>query len=357
MPALFARLRPASCVHLAAQAGVRYSLEHPHAYLDANLAGTLNILEGCRHNPVSHLVYASSSSVYGSNAVLPFSVRQGVDHPLSLYAATKKANEMMAHSYSHLYGIPTTGLRFFTVYGPWGRPDMAMFIFAKAILSGSPIQLFNHGEMLRDFTYICGLSSYTMGIVVRADSPWKTIEDLIAAGRKEPEKYTYGTSGVGGSGNLFMIEIDQATGAKFTHVPFKGGAEWTQALLAGHIDFLADAAQWAPFVDAGQFRILAMATEQRIPKYPQAPTLRERGINAIAHSPYGLVGPKDLPAPIVQSIYEAFNQATDDPGLQPILDRYIQVPWRRNPAEYRAYAEQYFNSIKPLLIKSGLAKG
>ena len=154
VPALFNRLRPSSCIHLAAQAGVRYSLEHPHAYLDANLAGTLNILEGCRHNPVSHLVYASSSSVYGSNAVLPFSVRQGVDHPLSLYAATKKANEMMAHSYSHLYGIPTTGLRFFTVYGPWGRPDMAMFIFAKAILEGRPIQLFNHGEMLRDFTYI-----------------------------------------------------------------------------------------------------------------------------------------------------------------------------------------------------------
>lgn len=154
VPELFASVKPASCVHLAAQAGVRYSLEHPHAYLDANLAGTLNILEGCRHHPVSHLVYASSSSVYGSNAVLPFSVRQGVDHPLSLYAATKKANEMMAHSYSHLYGIPTTGLRFFTVYGPWGRPDMAMFIFAKAILEGRPIQLFNHGEMLRDFTYI-----------------------------------------------------------------------------------------------------------------------------------------------------------------------------------------------------------
>lgn len=154
VPALFEQFQPSSCVHLAAQAGVRYSLEHPHAYLDANLAGTLNILEGCRHNPVSHLVYASSSSVYGSNAVLPFSVRQGVDHPLSLYAATKKANEMMAHSYSHLYGIPTTGLRFFTVYGPWGRPDMAMFIFAKAILEGRPIQLFNHGDMQRDFTYI-----------------------------------------------------------------------------------------------------------------------------------------------------------------------------------------------------------
>lgn len=154
VPELFAGVQPVSCVHLAAQAGVRYSLEHPHAYLDANLAGMLNILEGCRHNPVSHLVYASSSSVYGSNEVTPFSVRQGADHPLSLYAATKKANEMMAHSYSHLYGIPTTGLRFFTVYGPWGRPDMAVFIFARAIFEGRPIQLFNHGEMHRDFTYI-----------------------------------------------------------------------------------------------------------------------------------------------------------------------------------------------------------
>lgn len=209
---------------------------------------------------------------------------------------------------------------------------------------------------LRDFTYITGLSSYTMGIVVRADAPWKTIEDLIAAGKKEPEKYTYGTSGVGGSGNLMMIEVDQATGAKFTHVPYKGGAEWMQALLAGHINFLADAAQWAPFVDNGQCRILAMATEQRIPKYPDAPTLKERGINAIAHSPYGLVGPKDLPPGIVQVLHEAFAEVTNDPGLQPILDRYIQVPWRKNPAEYRAYADQYFNSVKPLLVKAGLAK-
>lgn len=210
---------------------------------------------------------------------------------------------------------------------------------------------------LRDFSYVCGLSAYTMGIVVRTDAPWKTIEDLIAAGRQEPEKYTYGTSGVGGTGQLLMIEVDQATGAKFTHVPFKGGAEWMQALLAGHIHFLADAAQWAPFVDNGQCRILAMATEQRIPKYPDVPTMKERGINAVGHSVYGLVGPKDLPPAIAQSLYEAFNEATNDPGLQPLLDRYIQVPWRRNPAEYRAYAEQYFNSIKPLLIKAGLAKG
>jgi UDP-glucuronate 4-epimerase len=141
-------------VHLAAQAGVRYSLDHPHAYLDANLSGFLNVLEGCRHRKTPHLVYASSSSVYGANVRLPFSVHDSVDHPISLYAATKKANELMAHSYSHLYGLPATGLRFFTVYGPWGRPDMAMFIFAKAISEDAPIRLFNQGRMRRDFTYI-----------------------------------------------------------------------------------------------------------------------------------------------------------------------------------------------------------
>ncbi|HUI12242.1 MAG TPA: NAD-dependent epimerase [Xanthobacteraceae bacterium] len=141
-------------VHLAAQAGVRYSLQNPHAYLDANLSGFLNVLEGCRHRRTPHLVFASSSSVYGANTHLPFSVHDNVDHPISLYAATKKANELMAHAYSHLYSLPTTGLRFFTVYGPWGRPDMAMFIFAKAIAEGQPIRLFNHGRMRRDFTYV-----------------------------------------------------------------------------------------------------------------------------------------------------------------------------------------------------------
>ncbi len=141
-------------VHLAAQAGVRYSLQNPHAYLDANLSGFLNVLEGCRHRKTEHLVFASSSSVYGANTRLPFSVHDNVDHPISLYAATKKANELMAHAYSHLYGLPTTGLRFFTVYGPWGRPDMAMFIFAKAITEGQPIRLFNYGRMRRDFTYV-----------------------------------------------------------------------------------------------------------------------------------------------------------------------------------------------------------
>ena len=154
MAALFARHRFPYVVHLAAQAGVRYSLIDPHAYVNSNLIGFTNILEGCRHNGCRHLLYASSSSVYGSNTKMPFSVHDNVDHPLSLYGATKKANELMAHSYAHLFALPTTGLRFFTVYGPWGRPDMAMWLFAKAIMAGEPIKLFNRGNMRRDFTYI-----------------------------------------------------------------------------------------------------------------------------------------------------------------------------------------------------------
>ncbi len=151
---LFADCQPERVVHLAAQAGVRYSLQNPHTYVDSNLVGFINILEGCRHGKVKHLVFASSSSVYGANKKTPFSVHDNVDHPLSLYAATKKANELMAHSYSHLYGLPTTGLRFFSAYGPWGRPDMALFMFTKAILEGRPIDVFNKGQMRRDFTYI-----------------------------------------------------------------------------------------------------------------------------------------------------------------------------------------------------------
>ena len=152
--AFFAATRFAAVVHLAAQAGVRYSLENPHAYLDSNLAGFLNVLEGCRHDPPGHLVYASSSSVYGANEKQPFAVTDPVDHPVSLYAATKKANELMAHSYSHLFGLPVTGLRFFTVYGPWMRPDMVPFVFAERAAKGLPIRVFNHGRMRRDFTYI-----------------------------------------------------------------------------------------------------------------------------------------------------------------------------------------------------------
>lgn len=151
---VFAKERFDTVVHLAAQAGVRYSLENPWAYIESNITGHLNILEACRHNPVRHLVYASSSSVYGMNEKMPLAVTDNVDHPISLYAATKKSDELMSHVYAHLFGVPVTGLRFFTVYGPWGRPDMALFLFTRAILSGKPIEIFNHGQMVRDFTYI-----------------------------------------------------------------------------------------------------------------------------------------------------------------------------------------------------------
>ena len=170
MKAVFAQYRFPAVIHLAAQAGVRYSLENPHAYIDSNIEGFINVLEGCRHNGCQHLMFASSSSVYGANTKLPFSVSDNVDHPISLYAASKKANELMAHAYSHLYRFPTTGLRFFTVYGPWGRPDMAMFIFAKAILEGKPIKLFNDGKMQRDFTYVDDVSEAIFRLVGRPPS-------------------------------------------------------------------------------------------------------------------------------------------------------------------------------------------
>jgi len=168
---LFADEKFDRVVNLAAQAGVRYSLQNPHAYAQSNLVGFLNILEGCRHNKVGHLVYASSSSVYGGNTRTPFSEQDAVDHPVSLYAATKKANELMAHTYSHLYGIPTTGLRFFTVYGPWGRPDMAPWLFTSAILEGRPIKVFNHGDMRRDFTYIDDIVQGILATLARPAEP------------------------------------------------------------------------------------------------------------------------------------------------------------------------------------------
>ncbi|MFL5236039.1 MAG: NAD-dependent epimerase [Rhizomicrobium sp.] len=168
MKALFERFHFSVVVHLAAQAGVRYSLQNPHAYADSNLEGFVNVLEGCRHANCRHLVFASSSSVYGANTKLPFSVHDNVDHPISLYAATKKANELLAHSYSHLYGVPITGLRFFTVYGPWYRPDMALYLFARAISEGRPINLFNHGNMRRDFTYVDDVVEAMTRIIDRA---------------------------------------------------------------------------------------------------------------------------------------------------------------------------------------------
>ena len=177
MASLFDKHRFSRVVHLAGQAGVRHSLVDPHAYADANLTGFLNVLEGCRHAKSRHLVYASSSSVYGANSALPFSTAQNVDHPLSLYGATKKANELMAHAYAHLFGLPATGLRFFTVYGPWGRPDMAMWLFTDAILAGRPIRLFNHGKMRRDFTYVDDVTEAVVRLIDRppaADMRWSS---------------------------------------------------------------------------------------------------------------------------------------------------------------------------------------
>ena len=171
MAGIFADEKPDRVIHLAAQAGVRYSLENPHAYIDANLQGFINILEGCRHNDVTHLAYASSSSVYGGNEQMPFSEHHSVDHPVSLYAATKKANELMAHTYSHLYGLPTTGLRFFTVYGPWGRPDMALFLFTDAIRQGKPIDVFNQGAMVRDFTFIDDIVEGVIRVLDKTATP------------------------------------------------------------------------------------------------------------------------------------------------------------------------------------------
>jgi UDP-glucuronate 4-epimerase len=168
MEALFSQNSFDAVINLAAQAGVRYSLENPQSYIDSNIVGFTNVLECCRHHKIGHLVYASSSSVYGMNSAMPFSVHDNVDHPISLYAASKKANELMAHTYSHLFGIPTTGLRFFTVYGPWGRPDMALFLFTRAILAGEPIKVFNNGDMQRDFTYI---DDIVEGIIRVTDSP------------------------------------------------------------------------------------------------------------------------------------------------------------------------------------------
>ena len=177
MTQLFTEHRPERVMHLAAQAGVRYSLINPHAYIDANLVGFINILEGCRHNGVEHLVYASSSSVYGANTRMPFSIHHNVDHPVSLYAATKNANELMAHTYSHLYGLPTTGLRFFTVYGPWGRPDMSLFMFTRNIIENKPIDVFNYGDHRRDFTYIDDIVEgviRTLDNVARTNPVWSS---------------------------------------------------------------------------------------------------------------------------------------------------------------------------------------
>jgi len=197
MQRVFRDHEPERVVNLAAQAGVRYSLENPHAYANSNLTGFINILEGCRHHGVEHLVYASSSSVYGANARLPFSVHDNVDHPVSLYAATKKSNEVMAHCYSHLFRLPTTGLRFFTVYGPWGRPDMALFIFTRRILAGEPIDVFNHGRHRRDFTYVDDIVEGVKRVLDRPAAPdesWDPMAPDPASSRAPYRLYNIGNN-------------------------------------------------------------------------------------------------------------------------------------------------------------------
>lgn len=205
MAELFAREQFERVIHLGAQAGVRYSLDNPFAYADSNLTGTLTVLEGCRHHGVQHLVYASSSSVYGLNEQMPFKTSDGVDHPVSLYAASKKANELMAHSYSHLYGLPTTGLRFFTVYGPWGRPDMALFKFVRAILKGEPIDIYNQGQLSRDFTHV---DDIVEGIVRVADRP--PVGDANWRGQTDASPAPYRLFNIGNGSPVRLLDFVEA---------------------------------------------------------------------------------------------------------------------------------------------------
>jgi len=224
---LFLEKKPERVIHLAAQAGVRYSLENPHAYIEANIQSFTNVLEGCRYHNVEHLVYASSSSVYGSNTTLPFHESQNIDHPISLYAATKKANELMAHTYSHLFELPTTGLRFFTVYGPWGRPDMALFKFTKAILSGEPIDLYNQGNMVRDFTYVDDIVEGVVRVLDKTASADKHFD----SNQPNPESSIapYRVFNIGNSQPTGLLEyisaLEEALGieAKRNYLPMQPG--------------------------------------------------------------------------------------------------------------------------------------
>ncbi|MFV0264178.1 MAG: NAD-dependent epimerase [Kluyvera sp.] len=246
MEALFADEKFERVIHLAAQAGVRYSIDNPHAYAESNLMGHLNILEGCRHHKVQHLLYASSSSVYGLNRKLPFSTDDSVDHPVSLYAATKKANELMSHTYSHLYGLPTTGLRFFTVYGPWGRPDMALFKFTKAMLEGKSIDVYNYGKMKRDFTYIDDIAEAIIrlqDVIPEANSEW-TVESGSPATSSAP----YRVYNIGNSSPVELMDyitaLEEALGveAKKNMMPMQAG------------DVLETSAETQPLYDLVGFR-------------------------------------------------------------------------------------------------------
>lgn len=250
MDELFRTERFDLVINLAAQAGVRYSLQNPHAYIDSNVSGFLNILEGCRSNAVQHLVYASSSSVYGSNSTVPFSEHHATDHPVSLYAATKKSNELMAHTYSHLFGIPTTGLRFFTVYGPWGRPDMAYFSFTKAILDGTPIDIFNHGMMQRDFTYIDDIVEGIERILQHPPTPaadWDAARPDPATSSAPYRIYNIGNNAPVELGRFIEI-LEELLGrqANKTYLPMQAGEVLTTCADVGD---LGEAIGFRPVTD------------------------------------------------------------------------------------------------------------
>lgn len=210
---------------------------------------------------------------------------------------------------------------------------------------------------LKDFEFVIGLSNFTFAVAVLADSPYKTIEDLIEAGKKNPNKLTSGSTGHGGTGHLILIQMEQATGAKFTQVPFKGGPDAIAALLGKHIDFITDGATFAPLADEGRVRILALATEQPTDRFKGVPTLRQKGIDAVGWSPYGILAPKGTPRDIINTIHDAFKKAVDDPAHQAFLDKFIQPTWYKSPDEFRAWAEKYYTDVLPLLKAAGLVKG
>lgn len=264
MEELFARRRFQRVVHLAAQAGVRYSLQNPHAYIESNITGFMNVLEGCRHNGVGHLVYASSSSVYGANGRVPFSEHHSVDHPVSLYAATKKSNELMAHTYAHLFGIPCTGLRFFTVYGPWGRPDMAYFSFTKAILEGRAIDVFNHGRMQRDFTYVDDIVEGIVRVLERPPRPapaWDPAAPDPAASSAPYRIYNIGNNRPVELGRFIRV-LEECLGKKATTnmLPMQPG---DVPLTCADIDDLARDTGFAPStpIETGLARFVAWYRE------------------------------------------------------------------------------------------------
>ncbi|MGE4313441.1 MAG: NAD-dependent epimerase [Pseudobdellovibrionaceae bacterium] len=250
---IYADFQPDVTIHLGAQAGVRYSLDNPYAYIDSNIVGTLNILEGCRHTPTKHLIYASSSSVYGANTKVPFAEEDGVDHPVSLYAATKKSNEMMAHAYAHLYRIPVTGLRFFTVYGPWGRPDMAYFKFMNAMVEGKPIDVYNHGDMMRDFTYIDDIVEGIVRLIPTIPTPdptWDSSKPAIASSSAPYRVYNIGNSAPEKLMDMIRIlQEESGLTAKLNMLPMQPGDVYATSADTSSLEAVTGFKPYTPLRD------------------------------------------------------------------------------------------------------------